>query len=121
MTNEKLIAMGMIGVLVHNLTELDKRKKSGKRFNIIAYYQLQWASVVLSIILVIGAVIAKDEIKSLKAGSLVMGDYFAIFMAVWGYSGQSIFLKFVRFVKKLYTGDMTHENKEPKNNEDDKG
>lgn len=106
MTNEKMIVMGMIGVLVHNLIQVDKRNKSGKRFDILAYYRTEWASVVLSILLVVGAVIAKDEIKSIKAGSIVMGDYFAIFMALWGYSGQSLFLKFVRFATKLYTGNI---------------
>jgi hypothetical protein len=91
-TNFTLIALGLLGVLSHNLVELAKinRATNGKA-NIVEYLKIEKFSVILSVIIVCIAILAKQEISQLEQ----IGKWLGLgFMAI-GYMGQSLLVFFM--------------------------
>lgn len=88
-TNAVLILLGMLGVLLHNLIELNKlnRANSGN-IKIGQYLKIERFTIVISVIVVIIAVIVKQEIKQLEQVSNWLG---VAFIAI-GYMGQSLLI-----------------------------
>jgi|SRR4051812_7664822 hypothetical protein len=82
-----LFALGLLGILIHNLMKIDGINRSTQgNFKFIPFMRLEWASIMISICVVIVALIAKGEIKKLQAASGYLG---LAFVAI-GYMAQSI-------------------------------
>lgn len=84
-----LFGIGLLGVLLHILVELNKLNKSSNcTFSLKKYFQLEVFSILISIIVCVVSAFAVDEIKGLKA----LGGYIIIpYMAI-GYMGQSLLI-----------------------------
>jgi len=91
-----LFAFGLGGILIHNLTKINELLRNNK-FNPTQYFSLEWASISISIILVILAIFGKHEVKQLEQASNWLG---LAFTAI-GYMGQSIFVKLMGRANKV--------------------
>jgi hypothetical protein len=88
-TNLTLFGLGLLGILLHNLVELNKLNKTSKgNLNISQYLKLEMYSIFISVIVVAVALIIKTEIKQLEAVSKWLG---LAFIAI-GYMGQSLLI-----------------------------
>ena len=83
-----LFAFGLGGILIHNLTKINELLWSNK-FNPTQYFSLEWASISISVILVILAIFGKHEVSQLDAA----GNWLGLAFTAIGYMGQSIFVK----------------------------
>lgn len=78
-----LFLAGLGGIFTHVLMKIDSlnRKYDGE-VNYGKFFRVEWASIAISIIVVLVAMIAREEIASLKAvGSYLALGYFAIGIA----------------------------------------
>lgn len=88
-TNFVLIALGLLGILLHNLVELNKTNKATNgNVKIGEYLKLEIFSIIISIICVIVCVIIKQEIKQVEQAGKWLG---LAFVAI-GYMGQSLLI-----------------------------
>lgn len=88
-TNITLYGLGLLGILLHNLVELNKLNKSSKgNLKIKQYFKIEAFSIIISMIVVFVALIVKQEIKQLEAVGKWLG---LAFMAI-GYMGQSLLI-----------------------------
>lgn len=88
-TNITLFALGMLGILLHNLVELNKlNRSSGGNLNIKQYFKLEIFSILISFIIIIVALFIKREITQLEAAGKWLG---LAFMTI-GYMGQSLLI-----------------------------
>jgi len=86
-TNLILFAAGMLGVLTHTLMKIDKlNRKTNGAFNFNQFIKIEWASLMLSAIVVVVAIIARTEISQLKA----IGSWLALGFYAIGLSAQSV-------------------------------
>lgn len=99
MSTIQLIACGLLGLVAHNLFKIKRLQERGKWTAIKDFYYKEWASILLSFVLVIALVMVQNEVKQLHVASVAMGPFFGIFMVIWGYAGQSIFLNVVNMVR----------------------
>lgn len=84
-----LLALGMLGVLLHNLVELNKlNKASPATFSMKQYFKLERFSIIISVLVVVGSVIITQEIKQLEMVGKMLG---LAFVAI-GYMGQSLLI-----------------------------
>lgn len=97
-TNVMLLALGVAGVLLHNLLEMAKlNKKPEYNFTIGKYLLAERFSIIASVIIVCVALAVKHEIKQLDSVSQWLG---LAFLAI-GYMGQSILIKFIGKAEKV--------------------
>lgn len=97
---------GILGVLIHNLFQIKELKETGKYETIKKYYDSQWASIMLNIIIVLVFVICHEQITSFKS----VGWHFNWIMVLVGYSGQSLFPKVVKFFTKKVDKAFSEDN-----------
>jgi len=84
-----LIALGMLGVLLHNLVELNKLNKASKgTLSIREYLKLERFSIAISMIVVIVCMMIKHEITQLEAA----GKWIGLAFISIGYMGQSLLI-----------------------------
>jgi hypothetical protein len=95
-----LLGCGVGGVLVHNLMKIQDLKKANK-FIGRTYFGMEWPSIATSVIIVLIALVCKHQIAELENA----GKWLAASFATIGYSGQSIFLKFIGRANKIM-GDV---------------
>lgn len=88
-TNLTLFGLGALGVLLHNLVELNKLNRASKgNLKIMQYLKLEVYSIIISLVVVVGCIIAKSEIAQLEhVGKLLGLGFIAI-----GYLGQSLLI-----------------------------
>jgi drug/metabolite transporter (DMT)-like permease len=91
-----LFAFGLGGILIHNLTKINELLRNNK-FNPTQYFSLEWASISISVILVILAIFGKHEVKQLDAA----GKWLGLAFTAIGYMGQSIFVKLMGRANKV--------------------
>jgi hypothetical protein len=97
-----LFLLGAIGILLHNLVELNKVNKATKgNANIWKYLKLEVYSIIISVIMVIAGVITSQEIKSLQSAGKMLG---LAFIAI-GYMGQSLLVVFMGRAEKSIGGN----------------
>jgi len=85
-----LSALGMLGILLHNLTKLDTlNRRGGGSVNIAKYWAVERFSIILSIIFVCCCVMASQEIAQLK----IAGNYLGLGFVSLGYFAQSTLVK----------------------------
>ena len=89
-TNITLFGLGMLGILLHNLVELNKinRDPNTKNFTIKSYFKTEAYSIVISLIVCFVALLVKHEITQLEQVGKWLG---LAFMAI-GYMGQSLLI-----------------------------
>lgn len=82
-----LFALGCLGILLHNLIKMnDINRASDGHINLWQYFKLERFSILISVIIVVVCIIAKEEVIQLEQ----FGKYLGLgFMAI-GYMGQSI-------------------------------
>lgn len=84
-----LFGLGMLGVLLHILVELNKLNKSSNcNFKLKQYFKLEVYSICISVITCIVAVFISQEIKQIQIAGKWLG---LAFMAI-GYMGQSLLI-----------------------------
>lgn len=90
---------GLAGVLLHNLVKIDEINKDPSKgnFSFKTYLNKEWASILISIIVVGIATMLKKEIKQLELAGNWLGFAF-IFL---GYTSQSLLVKLIGRAKKI--------------------
>lgn len=97
-TNLILLLLGVTGITLHNLIKLnDINRANDGNVNLLKYWKLERFSILISIIVVCGALVAKSEIKQLEQVSKWLG---LSFVAI-GYMAQSIVVKFMGKAQKF--------------------
>lgn len=86
-TNLTLFGLGLLGILLHNLVELNKLNRANKgSVRLGEYFNLEKFSILISIVVVAVSLIVKAEITQLEQ----VGNWLGLsFMAI-GYMGQSL-------------------------------
>lgn len=89
-TNITLYGLGVLGILLHNLVELNKinRDPNTKNFTLKSYFKTEAYSIVISLIICFVALLVKSEIQQLESVGKWLG---LAFMAI-GYMGQSLLI-----------------------------
>jgi len=91
-TQVVLFALGILGILLHNLVELNKiNKATGGGAKLGKYIKLEIYSIIISILMVIGSVIVSQEIKQLEQ----VGKWLGLGFIGIGYMGQSVLVFFM--------------------------
>lgn len=104
-TNTILILLGMLGILLHNLVELNKlnRDPSKANFRIWEYLKIEVYSILISCVVVIVAMIVKVEITQLE----IAGKWLGLAFLAIGYMGQSILIFIMGKANKIIQKDET--------------
>jgi hypothetical protein len=88
-TNFTLYGLGILGVLLHNLVELNKLNKASRgNLNLKQYLRIEAFSIIISLIICFVALLVKTEISQLEQVGKWLG---LAFMAI-GYMGQSLLI-----------------------------
>lgn len=98
-SNFLLFALGLLGVIVHNLVKIDEINKDPSKgnFSFASYFKIEWASILISVIVVIVSVIAKNEVKQLQSA----GNWIGLGFVAIGYMAQSILVSFMGKAQKI--------------------
>jgi len=87
-----LFALGLLGILLHNLIKMDSlNRKSKGNLNLRQYLALEWISILISVVVVVVALIAQTEIKQLS----VVDNYLGLAFVSIGYMAQSIIVTYM--------------------------
>lgn len=102
-TNFTLYGLGVLGILLHNLVELNKINCDPKKsnFTIKSYLKLEAYSIVISLIICFVALLIKTEIQQLENVGKWLG---LAFMAI-GYMGQSLLIFIMGKANKVIDKD----------------
>jgi hypothetical protein len=93
-----LFALGLLGVLLHNLMKMDEiNKKNGGDFKLGNYIAIEKFSIMISLILVLISVMVSQEIKQLHD----IGNWLGLSFVAIGYMSQSIIVKFSGKAEKI--------------------
>lgn len=108
-TTLTLIAIGLVGVLCHNLLKMNTlNRKANGNFNYAQYLALEKFSIILSIMVVGAAGVLSQEVKELAFAGKYLG--FAMFFI--GYAAQSLLIQFMGKAQKFIDKpDTDHPNK----------
>lgn len=92
-----LSLLGLLGILLHNLIQLNRinKAKNGDS-NIWDYIKYERYSILISILIVIGCVITSQEISQLEQAGKMLG---LAFLTI-GYMGQSLLIFFMGKAEK---------------------
>lgn len=86
-TNTILFSLGLLGVLLHILVELNKiNRATNGNIKILQYLKLEVFSILISAIVVIVSILVKKEITQLE----VVGKWLGLGFIAIGYMGQSL-------------------------------
>ena len=102
-TNLTLIALGILGIILHNLVELNKLNRTSKdiKLTLKNYFKLEVFSILISLLVVVVAVIVKHEVAQLEQAGKWLG---LAFMTI-GYMGQSILVFVMGKASKTIDGN----------------
>lgn len=102
------IGLGLLGILLHNLVELNKlNRASDGNINLPQYLKIERFSILIAIIAVCVAYLVKQEITQLD----LVGKWLGLaFMAI-GYMGQSLLVFVMGKANKVIDKNDTPENK----------
>lgn len=99
-------ALGVMGIILHNLIKLnDINRANDGNINILKYWRLERFTIMISFIVVIVALIARTEIKALEQ----VGKWLGLAFVAIGYMAQSIVVKFMGKAQK-YVDNSTKDN-----------
>ena len=108
-TNVVLFGLGILGVLLHNLIELNKlnRAHSGN-IKIMEYLKIERFTIYISIIVVFVALLVKQEITQLEQ----VGKWLGVAFVAIGYMGQSLLIFTMGKASKVINTDNNHDKKQ---------
>lgn len=93
-----LFLLGLLGIIAHNLVELDKLNKSSNcTFSIRQYFKLELFSICISIIVCFVTVLLSQEIRQIKE----IGNWMGLAFFAFGYMGQSLLIFGMGKVNKI--------------------
>jgi len=97
-----LASLGLIGVLLHNLVNINEINKDPNKgnFSFVAYWKKEWASIAISAIVSLVAAYLKSEIKQLEEAKWLGLGFIAI-----GYMAQSVLVSFMGKASKIIGND----------------
>jgi tellurite resistance protein TehA-like permease len=92
-TSLSLMGLGLLGVMLHNLVKINEINKDPSKgtFNLASYWAKEWAAIMISVIVVFAADMAKSEIKQLEQ----VGNYLGLGFIALGYMAQSVLISFM--------------------------
>lgn len=111
-TTITLAALGLLGILIHNLMKLNNLNREAKgEINIFKYWKLERFSIILSVCVVGVALIARSEIKQLES----IGNWLGLSFVAIGYMAQSIVVSFSgkaqRYIENKANQDLDNSQK----------
>lgn len=93
-----LLALGCLGIFIHNLMKMDEiNKKSNGEFSLGQYLKIEKFSILVSLCLVIVCVMVSQEIKQLEQ----VGKWLGLAFVAIGYMAQSIIVKYGGKAEKI--------------------
>jgi hypothetical protein len=93
-----LAALGLFGILIHNLVKLNElNRKSEGNLNFSNYLKLERFSIAISVCVVIISLMVKHEIKQLD----MAGKWLGLSFVAIGYMAQSIVVAFMGRAQKF--------------------
>jgi hypothetical protein len=93
-----LAALGVLGILIHNLVKLNEINRAADgEINLWKYYKLERFSILLSCCVIVVALIARTEIKQLESA----GKWLGLAFTGIGYMAQSIVISFMGRAQKF--------------------
>lgn len=97
-TNVTLYGLAILGVLLHNLIELNKLNRNlAGNVKIGEYLKIERFSIIISLLIGLVALIVKTEIQQIEQAGKWLG---LAFMAI-GYMGQSLLIFFMGKANKV--------------------
>ncbi len=114
-TNVMLFLFGLLGIIIHNLKNMNTINKASKgNINIWQYFKIQIFAILLSLCVVIVCVIAKTEIKQLDfAGNWLGLGYTAV-----GFMAQSLVISFAGKTQKVIDATFGNDTTPTKDEKD---
>lgn len=92
-----LFVLGMLGVLLHNLIQLDKiNRENDGNISMLKYLKIERFSIIISVIVVTVAVICSQEIRKLY----MVGNWLGFGFIGIGYMAQSLLVFFMKKAKQ---------------------
>jgi len=103
-TNLILFALGLFGILIHNLVKVNEiNRKNNGDFKFAPFIRLEWPSISLSLCVVAVVLIAKHEVKQLEQ----VREWLGLFFVFTGYAAQSlVYAVLGKAEKKLKDNDQ---------------
>lgn len=95
-TNITLLALGVLGILIHCLIKIQQLKKDNT-FKVATYFIAEWPTICISLIVVGIALICRNEITILSNA----GAYLGLGFVTLGYMGQSVFVALMGKAQKI--------------------
>ena len=93
-----LFLLGLLGIVLHNLIKLDGiNRQSEGNINLWKYWRMERFSIIISVIVVVVCLIARQEVKQLQQVVNWLG---LAFVAI-GYMAQSIVVSFMGKAQKI--------------------
>lgn len=101
-TNLILFALGLFGVLIHNLIKVETiNRQSEGHFDFKKFISIEWPSIAISLSVVCVCLIAKHEIQQLEE----VGNWLGLAFVTIGYTSQSIVYRYLGTAEKKIKGD----------------
>jgi len=109
-TNVVLFGLGMLGVLLHNLIELNKLNRAhAGNIKIMEYLKIERFTIFISIIVVGVALLIKQEITQLEA----VGKWLGVAFVAIGYMGQSLLIFTMGKANKVISANENNTDNNP--------
>lgn len=98
-----LSCVGCVGMLLHNLVKIDEINKNPAlgNFSLGKYWAREWASILISVIVVVVCAFLQEEIKQLHQA----GNWLGLGFLALGYMAQSLLVKWMGKAQKTLNGD----------------
>ena len=97
-TTYTLAALGLLGILIHNLVKMNSINRAAEgNINIWKYFRIEMFSILISVCVVIVALIARNEVKQLQQ----VGSWLGLSFVAIGYMAQSIVVSFMGKAQKF--------------------
>lgn len=98
-TRLALLGFGVLGILLHNLVKLNAIKRLDKEGNVNygKYFKMEWISILISFIVVVGMVWTSQEVKELANA----GKWLGLGFIGAGYLAQSLLISFMGKAQKV--------------------
>jgi galactitol-specific phosphotransferase system IIC component len=104
-TNLTLLLLGIAGIITHILVDINNiNHNPNTTTTILKYFKTEWASMVLSLILVGVAIFLKTEIIELENA----GKWIGIGIFGLGYMANSILTSFTNKAQKFIDSEINH-------------